>query len=389
MDYSKLAVRYPAIHRRKVPFRPYAQVTPGFVQHARRIQELDFELERFVLSEGDYFELVQEAFASNIHFSTRLEGNPLPLAEVRRLTRETLRAGVTETRPSVPVQEILNHLALWLSPATINSNWNLQFILDTHRSLTLDVNPDAHPGTLRTTEVSIYTDSGQETFHACPARHVKEELESLLQWVNEAAPSLHPMAAAAVFYHEFESIHPFADGNGRVGRTLFHWFLQTHGLPNAHLCMVERELTRDPELYYQVLAHTDVTGSYGPLLEFFAECLVKSYEDAVERLLSKDLLSSAMNETAKRLVIRSKGQGWFSVQDASSWVTGVGDQTVRKHLNHLVEVGLLEATGRTKARRYRFVHPLDRVRRSVEELYGSLTRRGQGLHNNGASPTER
>ena len=148
----------------------------------------------------------------------------------------------------------------------------------------LRVDAKADPGTYRTVDSSVYTDEGQETFRPCPPIHIAREMESLLDWTNRRAPALHPLVAATVFFHEFESIHPFLDGNGRVGRTLFHLYLQQHGLANSHLCMVEKELTTDPETYYQLLAWTDQSTSYAELLDYFSAALLRSYEAALKRI---------------------------------------------------------------------------------------------------------
>ena len=366
-------IRYPVIHRRKVPFRPHIEVSEEFARRATEIRKLDSELDRFFPSLKDYFDLIEEAYASNIHFSTKLEGNPLPLDAVRKLTRRSLKMGVPEKKPDFPTQEIINHLFLWLSPETMQPPWTLKQISEIHQALLLGVSGDARPGELRNHEGAIYSDQGEEVFKTCPPKHVEEELTSLLEWNSRTAPSLDPVAGAAVFFHEFESIHPFSDGNGRVGRTLFHSYLQHRGLPNAHLCLVERELLNEPEDYYRVLAWTDQDGSYGELLDFFSRALERSYRDAVERFQKKDLLSSKLPENLRRLLVNAKHEGgWFSVSSAASWIQGTSEQTIRNGLNELVGLNLLETKGKTRAKRYRFVSPLDQIKSTVRGFLKAL-----------------
>jgi Fic family protein len=249
-----------------------------------------------------------------------------------------------------------------------------------HLGLMMLVDPKARPGLYREVDSAVYTDQGQETFHPCPPKHIEREMTSLLEWTNKSAPALHPAVAATLLFHEFESIHPFLDGNGRVGRTLFHLYLQQHGLPNAHLCMVEKELTKDPGLYYQLLGWTDQKASYTELLDHFTDALVNSYESALVRFTDKDLLSSELPETSKRLVVAARHKDWFSVGEAARWVGGVGEQTIRNRLNELVGIGVLEARGQTRSRRYRFKHPLEELRRIVSgintKVLEELKRRG-------------
>lgn len=368
--FTHCRVAYPVIHRAKVPFQPVIEIGSDIPARLRRIQEMDGELDRAVLSEEEYFELVADAYSSNIHYSTKLEGNPLPLAEVKRLTRRSLAGKPSEDtrKPKAPTQEILNHLALWVSPETFMPPWTADTVRGIHLGLMLRVDDKADPGTYRTVDSSVYTDEGQETFRPCPPIHIAREMESLLDWTNRRAPALHPLVAATVFFHEFESIHPFLDGNGRVGRTLFHLYLQQHGLANSHLCMVEKELTTDPETYYQLLAWTDQSKSYAELLDYFSAALLRSYEAALKRFQAKNLLSSSLPEISKRLVVAARHQGWFTVTQAARWVESTGDQTVRNRLNGLVKVGVIEAKGQTRARRYRFKQPLEHLRGLVSSV---------------------
>src|ERR1043165_4943142 len=99
--FDHISLNYPVIHRRKVPFRPEIIAPKDFAERAEKIKQLDLDLDRFFLSIDDYGELIAEAYATNIHFSTRLEGNPLPLHEVQRLTRRSLREGIPEKAPDL------------------------------------------------------------------------------------------------------------------------------------------------------------------------------------------------------------------------------------------------------------------------------------------------
>lgn len=87
--------------------------------------------------------------------------------------------------------------------------------------------------------------------------------------------------------------------------------------------------------------------------------MLKSYEEAQEALSKKDLLSAGLDEASKRLLIKAKARkGYFSRKEAASWVDGMSEQTVGKRLNELEEMGALESTGQTRAKRYRMKDPL-------------------------------
>ncbi len=203
--------------------------------------------------------------------------------------------------------------------------------------------------------MAVCSGKGDELFIGCPAEQVGEEIDSLVEWANPRSGAYFPGVAAAVFFHEFESIHPFEEGNGRVGRTLFHMLLENQGLPNSRFCQVEKHLIQDPELYSRVLGWTDFKGSYLELVDFFTDALLEGYREARRRLEEKDLLTHSLEETGRRLLVRARRYGApFSVREATAWIGGRGEQTIHFHLNDLVRRGGLSAMGVTKSRRYVF-----------------------------------
>lgn len=100
---------------------------------------------------------------------------------------------------------------------------------------------------------------------------VESELQELLEEVK-AAEGKDVMTIAAYLHLRFEEIHPFADGNGRVGRTLMNYYLMTHGFPPLIL------FSEDKKTYYLSLAVYDKTGEIKGFIEFLKEQMVKTWE---------------------------------------------------------------------------------------------------------------
>lgn len=362
---------YPVRHRRKVPFAPRLALPSGGADRLDRISQLDHELSGFVVAPAEFASRIEEVVASNLHASVHLEGNPLDERAVRAVTRASLR-GAAHLPQTPPRREVLNEVAAWLLPEELALPWSVETLTGLHRQLLTGVDPGAKPGRLRTTRSAIYSDQDEILFLTCPPEHVREELTSLLRWLNTEAPTLSPLAAGAVFFHEFESIHPFVEGNGRTGRILFHAYLQNRGLPNAYRARVEVELLRDSEAYYAVLSRTDATGQYDGLLAYFSEAVVRAYEEAVAWFRSHDVGPTV--SSLAHLLLRGAfaHRGWWNLRLARSWAPTRSDQTVRAHLNRLVEMGLLEAEGKTRARRYRFLDPFSELRGSAARLRTEL-----------------
>lgn len=379
---------YPVIHRRKVPFTPRIVSPAGFARRASELRRLDAELDRFILRPNDYLELIIEAWSKNIHQSVHMEGNPLTLPEVERVTRDSL-SGSRDTYDDQHRQEVLNHVIIQSDPRSWKAPWDMITMRVLHRFL-MSGDPSANGGKFRTPaedkdgRFGVWLkNKDQLLLRPAPAEHIEEELNALLEWRNTEAPVLFPVAAASVFFHEFESIHPFSDGNGRAGRVLFHAYLQSEGLRNSNLCLIEPELTKDIELYYRLLAWTDSSGSYTELVDYFTDALLQSYEAAVKRFSKKDLLSSELDEAEKRLIVCAKQRKrWFTVSEASSWVSSIGYMTLLKKLNHLVAEEVLEAKGKTRSRRYRFADPLGEFRAThLPEKAGATAEAVSGADN--------
>ncbi|MCL1979160.1 MAG: Fic family protein [Methanomassiliicoccaceae archaeon] len=341
-------------HKRKIPFDPTLRAHPNYREIVQKIRDLDNGLGEMVLSGDDYLNLVNEAYASNIHWSVKIEGNDLPLEEVHRLTTLFTSKKDKKETASGPQQEILNHLYSFVVKNKFSLPWSPEMVKDVHSMLLMDTGAECLIGKFRTEPASIIGADGFEYFIACPPGSIDEEMDSLLEWL--AGSPYDEIVTAALFFHEFESIHPFQDGNGRTGRTLFHILLQELGLKNSKLCKFEQKLLDPPTTYYTLLAYTDSMGNYGPFIMYVASSLLSAYEEAFAAFEEKDLIKD-LDESSKTIVKRAKKQGRFTVSDACKWVPGLGEQSIRKKLNDLVKIKLLEKVGNTRSMIFVFRDP--------------------------------
>ncbi len=361
MDYSRFKVSgYPVRHREKIPFMPQPTMSYQFKEYVRQIQDLDRKLGSFILSADDYMNLVNEAYASNIHWSTMIEGNKLSLDEVLTLTTRFTKNGLRESKNG-PVQEILNHLESMFGKDRFMLPWTSDTVCSVHQLLMNGVGQTV-PGKIRTVEVSVGDTKGIEYFIACPAANVLKELDSLMDWLSNSPYD--DIITSTLFFHEFESIHPFDDGNGRTGRTLFQMHLQECGLRNCNLCKFETELLSDREAYYDLLAYTDATANYTPLVQYFIESLLIAYQKAVDEFESKDRLKD-FDENTRHIAMKAREFGRFTLSDASSWIN-LGEQMVRRKLGDLVDVGILRKDGRTRGLHYVFNDPFSDLRMTLD-----------------------
>jgi Fic family protein len=193
-------------------------------------------------------------------------------------------------------------------------------------------------------------------YHTCPPERIRSELKGLLSWIDRVGPTMMPVIPAVVLLQGLQSIRPFPVGNMAVARTLVTLYLHHHGLPNAELVPVGAAALESPELLLRLLLWTESSGSYTELIDYTLDSTLSAYAAGARRWLSSSSGSGPLEEVALRLLAKARRTpGWFSARDATGWVGGRSGQTVLRHLNQLVRVGLLESLGLTRAKRYRLV----------------------------------
>lgn len=125
-------------------------------------------------------------------------------------------------------------------------------------------------------EVAVIDAQGNIVHRGAPQRQVIPLLRELVNWYNANKRAYHPILLAAVVHNQFENIHPFQDGNGRVGRLLLNNILIKHGLPPINI-----ELKHRSE-YYRVLREYQVNGNIRPTIEL----MLKEYSE-LKKVLRK------------------------------------------------------------------------------------------------------
>ncbi len=359
-DYSAFRpAGYPVRHRRSAPYEPKVSLSLEFRGYIREIRRLDSLMDGFMLTSADYLELVKDAYASNVHWSTKIEGNSLSMDQVRDIATRYTDGTMSESRNG-DVQEILNHLHVMFSNGPFGLPWSIGTVCRMHGML-LRGTDEISPGEIRTVPVSVVDRDGNEMFIACPPGSVAEEMDALLTWLAQSP--FDEIVTVALFFHGFESIHPFEDGNGRTGRTMMHILLQEFGLRNSSLCKIDEEMLADPETYYSLLTFSDAIGDCTHFVEYAIECILAAYREAYARFSAKDMLGR-FDWNVRHLAWDAKRAGEFTLSEAMGW-SGAGEQTVRSRLETLVDAGILEKVGRTRSLRYRFMDPFRELRERI------------------------
>lgn len=283
----------------------------------------------------------------NVHASTAIEGNPLTLEQVQAL--EEGRALPTSGERAK--REVMNYFAglRYVEKRATTKLMGHNHILELHRILAGEVMDQGEAGRYRTIAVRV------GRYVPPPPAEVSALMADLLAWWNKESVKLSPVLSSAILHHQFETIHPFADGNGRTGRALALWELYRRGFDTHHIFSVDEYYWEDRPRYYKELdAVRNANGDLSGWLEYCAEGLRQTLERVWLRVQAFSAGASV------KLVLRPRQEQLLnllrdhhSLAPSEIWkALGVSKQGAMDLLRPLLEAGLVEKVGGKKTGRY-------------------------------------
>lgn len=207
-----------------------------------------------------------ESFISQFtHDSTHIEGNAFTLQETAQLLFE----GVTPRKSLREINEITNHKEAFDYLLKIKVDITKKLILGVHEKVTKNaLKPELQDQIGRYRSMQVYI-RGVKWLPSKP-KEVASDMAKLLTWYTKNKKKLHPLILAANFHVRFEMIHPFVDGNGRVGRLLMNFTLHKYGFPMINIPHEKRYK------YYETLEKAQVKGDLKPFVEFLYKLVIES-----------------------------------------------------------------------------------------------------------------
>lgn len=231
-----------------------------------------------------------------------------------------------------------------------------RFLRDVHKVLLSNVRgADKEPGEFRRSQNWI----GPAGCSLKNARYIPPNVEDMQQAMSNlekyinAEDSNAPLIRAALIHYQFETIHPFLDGNGRIGRLLILLCLMEWGLLHSPILYVSYFLKKNQWEYYGKLGNVRTSGNYEQWVLFFLEAVHHAAADAVENiLLLRDLQQKNLAliqsqikncDNALKLFQHITAHPIISIKSAIE-ALGVSRGTAQKCVNDLVELGILKET---------------------------------------------
>lgn len=203
-------------------------------------------------------------FAIRFTYDTqRIEGSTLSLRETALL----LERGVApKDRPVSDIREAEAHKRLFYEILEYKKDLSLGILLDWHKKLFGETKPDI-AGRLRKTRVGV---AGSK-FTPPLAVEVYPMLQDFFRWYGKSKGRLHPVELAALVHLRFVTIHPFADGNGRMSRLMMNFVLKNKSYPMLNISYEGRNS------YYNALERAQVGGKDEVFISWFMRRYVKAH----------------------------------------------------------------------------------------------------------------
>ena len=271
----------------------------------------------------------------SIHSSLAIEQNTLTLGQVSDVIN-----GKRVLGPPQDIREVQNAYEAYEMLMKLNP-YSIKDLLEAHKVMMSDLVKEA--GIYRSKGVGVY--AGDDLIHAgTPPQYVPGLISELFAWLKEA--SLHPLIKSCIFHYEFEFIHPFADGNGRIGR-LWHTLILSKWKGFFLWLPIETLIKERQENYYMVLNAANTEGESTVFVHFML-CVIR---DILKELAANDKenLHVETRETKEEQVVYLLlKDGKLSAKRLAAEI-GVSDRQVERIIKNLKASGKIQRIGANKS----------------------------------------
>jgi Fic family protein len=339
-------------------FNPKYKITENLLANIKRITALVAELNGKHFQKNVIVAMEKVARELSTFASTSIEGNPLPLTEVKKVLKnrpENLRD--TE-------REVINYnRALEELDAAIRDNkvsLNLKLILRIQGTVTKGLILKSRNGKLRKEHVFVNDPrTGKPIYWPPDHKDVAKLMNDLVDFVNKKRNAIDPLILAGIFHKQFVIIHPFIDGNGRTARLATKVLLASMGLNTFALFSFENYYNRNVTKYfekvgvhnnyYDIKDRIDFTG----WLEYFTDGIIDELLRVGKEMNTSQISPDTGMKPHDKLIIKFiKEHGYISDREYSK-STDRAKATRTKDFKRLIGLGIIEKKGKGKATYYR------------------------------------
>lgn len=271
-----------------------------------------------------------------IHSSLAIENNSLTIEQITAIIE-----GKRVLGPPNEIQEVKNavqayELLLNLNPYKQND------LLKAHQLMMNDL--VKHNGKYRKGGVGIF--DGKGVVHvAPPADRVPFLMNDLFDWLKSS--DAHPLIKSCVFHYEFEFIHPFEDGNGRMGR-LWQTVILTEWKPIFAWLPIETLIKENQKLYYKALGISDSNADSTEFIEFMLSIILKTIKEIIATELKITQKITQKITVNQQKIIDSIKNNPYITQEELAEIVGIARLNIIKNMKKLQEQNIIKRIGADK-----------------------------------------
>lgn len=317
-------------------FPPIFSITPVIKQLLYDLDVLKAGYELHPISVDQAVNLRRASLLKSSLFSARIEGNPLELSDITDIYEKDIDSHKIEVTNLVSAYEQISVI--------LKQDITIDGIKKLHSEVLYALSSDA--GLLRQEESAIYNQSGVAVYLTPAPQNVRVLLDALCLYVNTTKDV--PPIVAGVAHVWFEKIHPFLDGNGRVGRLLSSYILTKGGYDFSGLVPFEQYLDEHRHDYYYFLGRDrqDVT----EFVEFYLAALLSQAKVSLKAAQEETKLDKYAHLLPRRAEIMRilADHKMISFDFLARRFRAVPSRTLHYDLTQLIKAGLVQKMGSTR-----------------------------------------
>ncbi len=334
-------------------FTPQYAITNKLLENIKKISTLVNSLNLRRFSEPVLVELQRSAEAVSTYASTSIEGNPLPLTDVKQILKsrpENIRDSEQEV---INYNEILKEINKELGAKPIPLT--LDLILSIQKKITYKLLPEFQSGKLRNEPVFVNDPRLRKTVYWPPDQEdVSVLMNELIGFINDQSNKVDPLILAGIFHKQMVIIHPFMDGNGRTTRLVTKILMAGMGLNTFNLFSFENYYNKNVTKYFEMVG---IKGSYysiyktvdfTPWLEYFSDGIIDELL-RVEKLLPQVAINpqTELKPHHQKIIELIQKKGFVTEPDYAK-ETDRAKATRKLDFNKLIKLGLIVRQGKGK-----------------------------------------
>ncbi|PPK86736.1 Fic family protein [Neolewinella xylanilytica] len=315
-----------------------------YYEGTSRIIELSTEIGRLIgIVDSNYLQkpttkLRRDNKIKTIYSSLAIEGNTLSVDQVSDMIDNKRVTG-----PPKDIIEVKNAIEVYDHLREFDPLDEASY-LRAHQMLMKGLIDGA--GNYRTKSVGIF--KGSAVAHmAPPAWNVDNLMKNLFRYLNEEDDTL--IIKSCVFHYEMEFVHPFMDGNGRMGR-LWQTLLLMKYNPVFEYLPIEGQIKENQQNYYDALAKSDKAGICTAFVEYMLEQIFFSLEDLIETQRR-----SLTNTERIEHFIEFSGKDSFTRKDYMTVFKDISTATATRDLKYGTENGYFKRSGKDRTSEYQII----------------------------------